>query len=89
VIYEAQEHVVASGHRSHLIDLERLRIRCKCNLIISYIVISPLDIGAQNRFKLLLDPNGASNLIPIIFPVRVTHFDINAARDADNVSSLR
>jgi hypothetical protein len=56
----------------------------KCSLIISTLLY-PLLMFPQIRFKLLLDPNGASDLIPRIFPVCVTHFNINVADNLDSV----
>ncbi|KAF9505894.1 hypothetical protein BS47DRAFT_483365 [Hydnum rufescens UP504] len=47
--YDAQGRVVAWGHRSQVIKLERGWIRCE-------------------MFKLLLNPNGASDIIPIFPP---------------------
>ncbi|KAF9514266.1 hypothetical protein BS47DRAFT_1361793 [Hydnum rufescens UP504] len=41
------------------------------------------------RFKLLLNPNGASDIIPRIFPVCLARFNTNAARNAGNVYLAR
>ncbi|KAF9514263.1 hypothetical protein BS47DRAFT_1392542 [Hydnum rufescens UP504] len=57
LIYDAQGRVVAWGHRSQAVELEKGWIRCE-------------------MFKLLLDPNGASDLIPRFFPLGKGPIDV-------------
>jgi hypothetical protein len=89
LVYDAEGHVVAWAHGAQVVRLAKGWIRCETYFDYMYIVLSPAYADVKNRFKLLFDPTGDSDLIPGILPVCITHFEINTARVADNLYLVR
>jgi hypothetical protein len=72
LVYDAKGRVVAWGHRSQGVDLEKGWIRCDMYFDYVCIVLSPAHTRRPNRFKLSLDPVAASDVTPRTIPVCVT-----------------